>query len=42
MLSNRELWELIHQKLNVSPAVISGYTEPDAPAEPELASFSDK
>lgn len=52
MLSNRELWELVHQRLNVSPPVItettgsveikpvlSGYTEPDAPAEPSRAQF---
>jgi galactose-1-phosphate uridylyltransferase len=52
MLEDRDLWDLIAQKLNVSPPritetsgvivikpVISGYTEPELPAEPELATF---
>jgi len=49
MLEDRDLWDLIAQKLNVSPprivevsgdSVIKVYTEPDAPAEPMSASSS--
>jgi hypothetical protein len=44
MLKDPDLWKLINHLLNVSPYHIvetTGYTEPDAPAEPEVASFKD-
>jgi hypothetical protein len=48
MLEDRDLWDLIAQKLNVSPprivevsgdSVIKIYTEPEAPADPSVARF---